>query len=275
MDISAIMVHVDTSGHAPVRLSHAAALANAFHATLIGLLSAQPVDAVSTVCPADDHDATRRLFESATERAGLAVDWRIGEGTALDAIHCEGRLADLIVLSRPDPAESGAAAMRRFVEAAIVDIGPPVLVIPPGPLVSLSVWPYVSVIVCWSGNRASARALRDALPVLRQARHVTIACCTPVDARGQGVAPASYAITWLARRGIRAALVELLARSSTDIGHTLLDLAVRRRADLLVCGAGGHPGEPVAGHETQRAHWHDDVAAALISRSPIPALFAC
>nr|WP_315594669.1 universal stress protein [uncultured Cupriavidus sp.] len=264
MDISAIMVHVDTSRHALVRLSHAAALADAFRATLIGLLSAEP----GYTAPSPDHDATRRVFESAMERASFAVDWRIGEGSAVDALHCEGRLADLIVLSQPDQVVGRADAAMRFVEAAIVDTGPPVLIIPPGPTLNSNRWPYALAVVAWSGSRESARALRDALPVLKRASQVEIICCAPLEAdREQGVSPPSYALAWLARRGIRAALTQLLRKPYVNAGEAVLEAATRRRADLLVCGAHGHC--------RQGTRATGSVTDTVLTHSPIPVLFAC
>lgn len=300
MDISTIMVHVDARDDAISRLSHAVALAAAFRATLIGLLSQHPNHSPRLTMRATDCDSSRQTFEAATEGAAIAVDWRVGEGTAIEAMHCEGRLADLIVVSQPAPPASHAHAdSRRFVEATIIGTGPPVLVIPVGLCAPDATWPYSRVMVAWSGTRESARALRGALPICQRAQYVeVVSCIAPGPGWQHHVSPPSYGVTWLARRGVKAVLSDLAHAPGIGCGQALIDLAARRNVDLLVCGvrasrarderhcsAAGRNGDPdcddIANDGGLDADSKDicdkpaltGIGDTVLRKSPIPALF--
>jgi nucleotide-binding universal stress UspA family protein len=115
-----------------------------------------------------------------------------------------------------------------------------VLVIPQGPLPDASTFPYGSIVVAWNGTRESARALHDALPLLKRATQVDVVSCIPPHARRKAeLSPPAYAANWLARHGVHASMVEMVLERSADIGESLLAIAGQRRADLLVCGAYG------------------------------------
>lgn len=277
-----IMIHVDASPQAGARLLHAAAIATTFHASLIGLLSQKADDPDGTDSHQDGKhvrhgiaadlaancDAARQTFDSATEHLAVTVDWRVGEGTPIDAMHCEGRLADLIIIGQSAPGAAGASATRRFIEMTIVGTGPPVLVLPATGETMAAPWPYASAMVVWSGTRESARALQGALPFLRLAQRVDIVSCLHAGLeRHPSASPPRYAISWLSRQGVKAALRETIAPQSASVGDALLELAARRKADLLVCGEYGRGVMP------------DDVLRritdTLLNKSPIPALFAC
>ena len=254
MDISAIMVHVDASQSVEARLCHAVALAGSFNATLIGLLSLSADEPAWVYRTADGRrerqayepdlgaacETAREAFDIATEAATFAVDWRVGEGAPTDAIQCEGRLADLLIVGQPDRLNTDGEVARHFVETAILSSGRPVLVIPQGPLPDASTFPYSSIVVAWNGTRESARALHDALPLLKRATQVDVVSCIPPHARRKAeLSPPAYAANWLARHGVHAGMVEMVLERSADIGESLLAIAGQRRADLLVCGAYG------------------------------------
>ena len=75
MDISAIMIHVDASPQSAARLSHAVAIATAFHATLIGLLSQNADDSAGT----DRHHdgkACGGTSQLTSQSTVMRPDWR-------------------------------------------------------------------------------------------------------------------------------------------------------------------------------------------------------
>ncbi|MEN7531412.1 MULTISPECIES: universal stress protein [unclassified Cupriavidus] len=266
MEISAIVVHVDASTHATARLSHAVALACALPATLVGLLPQRGLTPDAAFFA--DCESSRVAFETATAGAPIAVDWRVGEGTSLEAMQCEGRLADLIIVSQPCAGEAHRLVdTPPFAEGTILEAGPPVLVIPrTHDAAPTQAWPYPRVMVAWSGTRESARAMRDALPLLRRAQHVALVCCIPVSRhRHTNLAPASYALTWLARRGVRACLIGLRGDAHASPGNALLATARTARTDLLVCGA------PASDKAVGKL---GGIASTLLEQSTIPALFA-
>jgi nucleotide-binding universal stress UspA family protein len=93
------------------------------------------------------------------------------------------------------------------------------------------------VAVAWDGGRAGARAVRDALPLLRRAKQVRI--ITVGDDKPIASAGVAALQTFLTGHGIVFVHddVELAGRS---IGEALQAEAIRGDAGLLVMGAYGH-----------------------------------
>jgi nucleotide-binding universal stress UspA family protein len=107
------------------------------------------------------------------------------------------------------------------------------------------------VIAAWSPRRESARALRDALPLLRAARRVELLRYLHHGEEDRGSTEATAA--WLLAHGVRAytrlehlaapALHERLWHVSTvdvPIADALLSHAADAGADLVVMGGYGH-----------------------------------
>jgi nucleotide-binding universal stress UspA family protein len=94
-----------------------------------------------------------------------------------------------------------------------------------------------TVAVAWDGGRAAARAVRDALPVLRLARQVTILTAT----EDKPIAAESIAALVAFLNGHEIAVAHHdLSCNGRGIGDTLQDEALARDAGLLIMGAYGH-----------------------------------
>jgi nucleotide-binding universal stress UspA family protein len=120
---------------------------------------------------------------------------------------------------------------------AIFDSGRPVLVFR-GEAQNFTRGALEEVVVAWDGGRAAARALADALPILRRARSVrllTIAGEKPDLPRCGG----ADAVRHLQSHGIEA-VADRVAGAGRPIGETLGGYLDDRRPDLLVMGAYGH-----------------------------------
>jgi nucleotide-binding universal stress UspA family protein len=84
----------------------------------------------------------------------------------------------------------------------------------------------------------AARAVADALPILRRARFVEI---MTVERHRDIQAPAGIEISaYLDRQGIRASFSSTPRVSGESTGMTLIDKANRVHADMLVAGAYAH-----------------------------------
>jgi nucleotide-binding universal stress UspA family protein len=94
-----------------------------------------------------------------------------------------------------------------------------------------------TVVVAWDGGRAAARAVRDALPVLRLAQQVAILTVT----EDKPMAPASLSalITFLNGHGIAVAHHDVRC-DQLAIGEALQRDALAHDAGLLIMGAYGH-----------------------------------
>jgi nucleotide-binding universal stress UspA family protein len=146
-----------------------------------------------------------------------------------DQVAVRARSFDLVILPIPDLVD-------REVLAAdlIFGSGRPVLLLPD----DSGTHPWDRIVVGWDGGRAAARALGDALPLLREARDVRLVTVAGEKPLGEG--PGLEAVrTHLERHGVIAKAGEVDADGS-DAGMTLLRHASEVGADLLVAGAFGH-----------------------------------
>lgn len=248
MTYKTILVHVDDSPDAAVRITLAARLALRHDAHLVGIaltgvsrLFYQEGSAAlvrSALAPYMDdlyRRSERRLagFTRLAEEAGVAshearlVDDEAGAGLALSA-----RYADLVVLgqqARATAAPPGGALAPYLVLAC----PRPVLLLPharpePGPRFG------ARVVVAWNGSAEAMRAASAALPLLREADSVTLA-----SFGAPGAPDAEPALAgWLERHGIAAGFVRESAH--LDVGARLLALLAEREAGLLVMGGYGH-----------------------------------
>jgi len=145
-----------------------------------------------------------------------------------------GRLSDMIVLEQPS-AQAGGGSPITF-EAAILDTGRPVLVVPP----SMEVEAIAGVIngpivISWNGSPQAARAVAGAMPILSGAKDVKVVMVTESDRQ----ATTAEMVDYLAWHGIAANHTTLVGRG-TAVGEGILAEAINIKASLLVMGAYTH-----------------------------------
>ncbi|MFG6500076.1 universal stress protein [Sulfitobacter sp. 1A13191] len=97
-----------------------------------------------------------------------------------------------------------------------------------------------SVFVAWKAGIPATRAIRAALPILRNAREVTVALFDPVSISAyDGENPGTDVAAWLTHQGCNVA-VQQYASGGADIGTAILKRAKETGADLIVMGAYDH-----------------------------------
>jgi len=183
-------------------------------------------------------DEAGMLFKDALRTNGLQGEWRVvdGDTSALLALHA--RYADLTVLAQPneDEAYKGPSA-----DAVLVNVmlssGRPVLAVP-----YAGMFERVGdrVLVAWNASRESTRAVNDALPLLGQAKMVTVLAVNPkhgID--GHGDVPAADIALHLARHGVTAEAAHTIAKDISE-GDAILSYAADLGVDLIVSGGYGH-----------------------------------
>lgn len=256
--IQDILLHMDGSGtEAGQRIGAVQQVLDRFGAArVIGLFAQCAPDIQSLSSP----PAARVLAPMAAQaeqqlRTALAarpvrLDWVSRPcahyGAVTEAVQRHARLADLTVLSQPQRGTDNGTLPGNLVEEVVLQAGRPVLVVPG---IGLSRPLGERVMVAWNGSREAARALGDALPFLRGARHVEAkVIATPTrdsddDGPGQAHDPLRALVDHLASHGIRAEAERIV---STDLGvmDMLLSRAEEMSADLIVMGAHGHYGFP-------------------------------
>lgn len=165
------------------------------------------------------------------EKAGnVRATWQEKVGPMADAIANQGRLSDLVVVGHPVRRGSDDADIA--VETVLFEASSPLLLAGPDPLDPEN----FTALVAWNGGRESALAVATALPLLGQAKQVTV-----LEVNGEGLrGPTGKELCgYLGLHGIEAA-AELLTGTEKPVADMILDHAREAGAGLLVMGAYGH-----------------------------------
>jgi len=176
------------------------------------------------------------VFEAEVRKAGLAYTCRTISAIPAEAITIAGasaRLHDLTIVSQPDPERS--TFDNDLSRELLFESGGPVLFVPYTFRGSLS---PRRVGICWDGSRLASRAVRDAMPLLRNADEITVITIENSDVSSDAAGPEQL-VQHLARSDLSAKVVKLAARHS-EIQPTILSVAADRSLDLLVMGGYGH-----------------------------------
>jgi nucleotide-binding universal stress UspA family protein len=108
-----------------------------------------------------------RAFEQQAAAAGVAsFEARVVEDEPLDAVVRVGRCCDLVVVGQTDPRTNVEGVARDFPQQVVLHTGTPVPIVP---FAGSFAAPGQRVAIAWKGTREAARALHDALPLLRSA----------------------------------------------------------------------------------------------------------
>jgi len=227
-----VMVVLDRGASCSARVALAAKLARQHDAHLIGLAALErgaiDGDLYST---ADElRDSVEKLHSDAQQ---IAAEFE-RQVAALGVASFERRIDEL-------DATSAAIANARCADLAIVghlvlQAGRPVLVVPyAGTFKTIAERPLVA----WDGSGPAARALQDAIPMLRNKVTVRIVAFNLERLPRPHALPARAEIArWLARHGVSAEVK--LEHCEIDVGNALVSRAADWGADLLVMGAYGH-----------------------------------
>lgn len=280
MAIRSILVNLDNSKHAANRVAAAAALAIEHDAHLVGLASTGwvvlPADINSSLgLGAYEAAAMRGLNELAqacvedfrhqVERLGVrSHEGRCEVGYPADAMPLAARYCDLTVVTQTDPDEEYALRTPHLAEDVLLHSGRPLLVLPYASQWTIA--PAARVLVGWNASREAARAMHDALPLLREATSVEVAVFeTPEDVDvDHGDVPGADIGLWLARHGVKVD-VRYVA-TGVAAGQALLSHAADMGADLIV--AGGY------GHKRFRESVLGGVTRTLLRTAPVPVLLS-
>jgi len=250
MSYKTILVHADLSVHAPARIRLAAAIARANDAHLIGaamtgisrfVYSDSAIDLERSVVAGyvdTLHEHARQAlaqFEAVARGAGVAsFEPRLVSDDPEGGLVLLSRFADLVVLSQTDPGHQVPGVVRDLPEYVMLNVARPVLIVP-----------YAGqcqrfdgkALIAWDASLEAARALGNALPLLRHASSVTVAQFNAGNG-AELAAESADLLAWLGRHGIEAQVFE--QRTAIDEGNALLSLAADRQAELIVMGGYGH-----------------------------------
>jgi nucleotide-binding universal stress UspA family protein len=148
-------------------------------------------------------------------------------------------------------------------EAVLFESGRPVVVIPQNYQCESSDGIGI-VVIAWDFGGPAARAVADALPILRAAKSVKVLTVENEKPIESGAAQAEFR-HFLARRGVDATLDREDARGRS-IGEVLTAYMKQHRVDLLVMGA--------YGHSRLREFVLGGATASMLASPPVPVLLS-
>jgi nucleotide-binding universal stress UspA family protein len=186
-----------------------------------------------------ENPAMRAAFESATRGRSFVAEWRDDDAGAFGVADCVlpyAHAADLVVASQTDRQWPGSEWLD-IADRLAMESGRPVLIVP-----NAGAHQRIGerVLVAWNGRRESARAVFDALPILRGANEVKVVWVSLESERERELGvPAPNICTALVRQGVKCNATEQSAPHG-GVGETLIATAKEMSADLLVMGCYGH-----------------------------------
>jgi nucleotide-binding universal stress UspA family protein len=268
-----ILVHVDTSPAASIRLETAIGMAEADDGHVIGLYVSQPIIVpgyVNAQLSPEIIEAHRKAgldavahaeatFKEAVRRSGVSAEWRYAEGDRPEMLALNARYCDVTVVGQHDPQMMSDGLPDRFILSA----GRPTLVVP-----YEGSYPKVGkvVLVAWDASRLAARAVNDALPLLTDAREVHVIAINPKGGtEAHGEVPCADICLHLARHKVKA-IGHTAYAEDMEAGALLLARLGSLGADLLVMGGYGH------------ARWRELVMGGMtrhvLANMPVPVLMS-
>jgi nucleotide-binding universal stress UspA family protein len=253
MTYRSLLVLLDASPLCPARTRLAMKLAGDLDCHLVGVAPTGLIDLPAATSAESSlgayaalaWDTLRAQAEGAAARfregcraAGLksfeaVVDEADKAASVVRHAHC----SDLIVLSQADPAAPDHRAGRDMVEQVLMHSARPTLVLP-----YAGTFDQVgdSILVAWDDSREAARAVSDALPLLRRARTVEVVSWNEAGKEADASLPSRLDALhqWLMWQGVSAEV----RSETTEIGiaEAMLSRACDLSADLIVMGAYGH-----------------------------------
>lgn len=264
MSFKDILLHVDDTDACKKRIEAAAVLARAHDAHLTGLhvipppfvptYDAMPVPLDSYAQLEEAYEAraqeSEKRFKTMLETSDLRTEWRCEKGSLLNILAEQARYTDLVVVGQRDPDEAD-----RFPEEAVdrlvFECGRPVMFIP---YIGAQETIGRRIMIAWNAKKESARAVYDALPLLKAADEVHVMTINPkTGPRDHGEVVGADIGLYLARHEVKAN-VQKIEKKGISTGNMLLSRASDAGIDLLVMGAYGHSRlrELVLGGATQQ-----------------------
>jgi nucleotide-binding universal stress UspA family protein len=249
-DYKTLLVHADAGKTLPARLDIAVELAGAFGAHLACLYAVQTepmpsgameareilIEARSRL-QAGNLKSARAAFDGCLRRTGFErAEWRASTADPLPAMVLHARYADLLVIGQQN-ADWESGVDKDFERSLPIAVGRPVLVVP----YAFERRPVGRrVLVAWNASREAARAVSDALPLLKRAGRVDVVAFEPgKSGAAHGEEPGADIALYLARHGVKVTVSRVDA-PDLDVGNQLLSRAFDLSADLIVMGAWGH-----------------------------------
>jgi nucleotide-binding universal stress UspA family protein len=197
-----------------------------------------PADVITTQ-ERDSQEATRGAldrFTAACGRAGITAE-PLTLSTSFAGVGEQfGRIArrfDLSIVGQAEPETNGVEEI--VAESALFESGRPLVIVP---YIQRAPLKLDHVMVCWDGGRAAARAIADAMPLLRRAGRVEVVIVTDERGKRDQIEGADMG-AHLARHDLNVEVVRT-ALGDIDVADVILSRAADMSTDFIVMGGYGH-----------------------------------
>ncbi|MDE2400405.1 MAG: universal stress protein [Burkholderiales bacterium] len=256
MTYRSLLLHLDHDPHCTARTQVAIRLAKKLDCHLAGVaptgfmdVPASPQDSISlTEFAAVAWRTLRDQAEQATQRfreecrtAGLkSFEAVIDEEDKATSLVRHAHCSDLTILSQADPGATGHELAQDVVEQVVLFSARPTLILPHTYRNAAGGSIGTHAMVAWDDSREAARALSDALPLLRLAKRVQVVNWHKARANSDQTwhTRLDALHQWLMWQGVPADVC--VETSDINITDTMLSRAAKLKSDLIVMGAYGH-----------------------------------
>ncbi|PZU01446.1 MAG: universal stress protein [Brevundimonas sp.] len=254
MAMTDILLHIDSYPEpaSPQSVARGIAIAGVLGGTLTGLVAevAFPVRSNHladylidlTGLARDEEGRSRRqcdeiliAFAAAAGAAGVPYETLQSRAQLFDIsgnVASAARTRDLCIV----PLGGTYDGQQDVARAVLFDSGKPVIVFDdaiPDRAQTLDL-----VVLAWDGSRAAARAMADAMPILKQAGEVRVVTVAG-DKPGVDADRSVDVLRHLAGHGVKG-VAEVVPAQGEGVGQILSTYVAKRHVDLLVMGAFGH-----------------------------------
>ena len=181
-------------------------------------------------------EAAIKIFSTATDQAGISAEPLITSASLAGAGDKFARMARRFDLAIVGQAEPEISSMEQIVaETTLFESGRPMMMVP---YIQKAPFKTENVMICWDGSRTAARAVADAIPIIRNSGRVEIVMVTNERGKQDELDGADIG-QHLARHGLKVD-VHRISGASIDVGDALLSHAADSGADFMVMGGYGH-----------------------------------
>ncbi len=249
--IKDIILHLERDPSRDIVRDFAASTADMFAAHLTGVSFAFAAEIPNYIVPnfpagvladlfAASETAARgaiNRFEAALKRDGLSAEPRLVLQTEFGppkAFSEMARCFDLSIIMQSD--DYSGINNSDLIEATLFDSGRPLIVVP---YIQKEMLKLERVVCCWNGSRVAARAVNDALPLLRKANVVELLIVENEKTAHESVGGGIQIGRHLARHDIKIE-VRRTPAADIDVPNIILSHVADSSASMLVMGGYGH-----------------------------------
>jgi nucleotide-binding universal stress UspA family protein len=253
MQYKNLLVYLDQGASNKERVNTAIAIAKVHEARLTGVVvNALPASSIlhklgfgngEALMEQQRNDAEEIIghFKQITEQEGVQADTRIiecVEGRAAEKLARMARIFDLSIMRQANPDKPNASFISELSEEVMLSSGRPVFFIP---YVGAHNIPCRRGLIAWDGSKAAARAVHDALPLLKMMEKVIILI---VDAdkieHYADSQPGEELSRHLSLHGVNNE-IRRLAKAEVSTSTIILNELSDSGADILIMGGYGTP----------------------------------